>query len=396
MDVLILNRQFQTECIIDGYESFIWTDRYNAAGDTEIYMPVEKAPMQYIQEQYYLWRKGTDRLMIIEDVLITTDAENAPHITITGRSLESILERRIVFYRTIINGNLQNGIEQLLNENVIDPDVASRKIPEFRFVRNDDPRIADLTCDLNLFGEDLLSVIQGQCDINDLGFKVIYNETDGTFDFMLYYGEDRSYNQEKNLWVVFSPDFDNLSKSSYYNSIKNLRTAAVIAGSESSTEGQEIVDIDESPDLIGLDRREAFIDASNVQKPHTEVDEDAIRRRMRGLDKTDSEISSAISRAKAQAEKHDIETYRKQLEDAGREALIKTYITQSFDGEIEASRQYVYGRDFFIGDIVQIRDEYGKEAASRITEVVMSHDVNGETLIPTFTSLLGGDNISGE
>ena len=84
--------------------------------------------------------------------------------------------------------------------------------------------------------------------------------------------------------------------------------------------------------------------------------------------------------------------YREQLKQKGSEELRKTYITKSFDGTIEAVRQYVFNRDFFIGDVVQVRDLYGKEASSRITEIMMSHDISGETLIPTFTTLIGGAN----
>lgn len=392
MDALILNRQFQTETVIDAFESFIWTERYRKAGDMEIYMPVEKAPMEYIKEQYYLWRKGTDRLMIIEDILITSNAEDGPHVTITGRSLESILDRRIVADRTVISGNLQDGIQKLLNENAINPSDSARKIPGLRFVRNNDPRVTALTCDLNLLGEDLLSIVESSCEVEDLGFKISYNEERNSFDFTLYYGEDRSYDQDANPWVVFSPEYDNLLSSSYYESSKNLRTAAVVAGSESDDYGQEIVDVDGKPELTGLDRRELFVEGSSIQRPETEVNEDSIRERMEKRGYEEDRIQAEIDKQKEQAEAMDRDTYRRQLQQLGEEELAKTYITQSFEGEIEAVRQYVYDRDFFIGDVVQVRDQYGKEASSRITEVVMSHDVNGETLAPTFTTLIGGDN----
>lgn len=392
MDALILDRKFETKSVIDAFESFIWTDRYRTPGDMEIYMPVEKAPMEDVKEQYYLWRKGTDRLMIIEDILITSNAEDGPHVTITGRSLESILDRRIVADRTIISGNLQNGIQKLLNENAISPGDSARQIPGLRFIYNSDPRVTALTCDLNLLGEDLLSVVEGLCEVNDLGFKISYNEDLSSFDFMLYYGEDRSYNQEAHPWVVFSPEYDNLLSSSYYESSKNLRTAAVVAGSESDEYGQEVIDVNGKPELTGLDRRELFVEASGIQRPETEVNEDSIRERMEKRNYDEDRIQAAIDQAKAQAAAQDRATYRNQLYQAGQEELAKTYVTQSFEGEIEAVRQYVYDRDFFIGDVVQVRDQYGKEAASRITEVVMSHDVSGETLAPTFTTLLGGDN----
>lgn len=392
MEAQILNREFQTQCIIDGFESFIWTDRYNEPGDFELYLPVERAPLEYIKEGWYVWIEESDRLAIIEDITISTDAEEGPHITFNGRTLESILDRRVVYYRTVINGGLQSGIQRLLNTNAISPFDSERRIPGLRFIWNDDPRIAELKMQGDYLGEDLLSIVQDTCVLNDLGFKILFNEKDETFDFSLFFGDDRSYNQEDLPWIVFSNRYDNLLGSSYYESKKNLRTAAVIAGSDSDEYGQEVVDVNGKPSITGLDRREMFIDGSSIERPEVSVNEESIRERLEKRKKSEEEIQQAIDEANAQAEDRSRDYFRMLLEQKGLEELSKTYITEAFEGTIEASIQYVYGRDFFIGDVVQVHDQYGKEAASRITEVVRAHDVNGETLTPTFTTLIGGSN----
>lgn len=381
-------------CIVDSFESFIWTDRYNSPGDFELYFPVDSIITPYIQENYYVWQKHSDRLMIIEEINITTDPENGAHMTVSGRSLESLLERRVVAYRTIISGRLQNAIDQLLSENVINPSDSVRQIPGIRFIYNLSSKVLDLECDLNLLGENLLDVVQDLCEVNDLGFKITYNEENASFDFMLYYGEDRSYTQEKNPWVVFSPGFDNLLSSNYYTSSKDLRTAAVVGGDANYERGQEVIDVDNMPTLSGMDRREMFVDASDIELPNPTVNEESIRERLEKRGKTEQEIQEAINQALAEATEQTAQVYRDQLYQRGLEELHKTYITQAFEGEIEASRQYIYDRDFFIGDVVQVRDSYGKEASSRITEVVRCHDLNGEIMTPTFTTLLGGDNAS--
>lgn len=392
MEGLILNRKFEAQCYLDAFESFIWTNRYNEPGDFEYYAPVDKTPMEYMVKDYYIWRQGTDRLMIIEDIEIDSDAEEGPHVTLTGRSLESLLERRVVAYRTIYSGNLQNGIQRILNENAISPSDPERRIPGLRFIVNNDPRVAALTCEVNLLGETLLEVVENLCEVNDLGFQVTYNEVNESFDFMLYFGEDRSYAQEKNPWVVFSPEYDNLLGSNYYETDRNLRTAAVVAGDANYERGQEVVDVDGKPELTGLDRREMFVDASGIELPNPTVNEESIRERLELRGKEEWEIQAAIDQAMEEAITQTTAVYRDQLRQKGSEELAKTYITKSFEGTIEAVRQYVYDRDFFIGDIVQVRDQYGKEASSRITEVVTSHDISGEVLTPTFTTLVGGAN----
>lgn len=42
--------------------------------------------------------------------------------------------------------------------------------------------------------------------------------------------------------------------------------------------------------------------------------------------------------------------------------------------------------------MVQVVNEYGQEATSRVTEIVISQDENGESLNPTFTSTEKTDN----
>lgn len=391
MEAMILDRNFATQAIIDSFESFIWTERYTEPGDFEIYMPVSKAPLEYIKRDYYIWIRDSDRLQIIEDMAIATDAEDGDHITITGRTLESILDRRIVYAPTTIDAPLQEGLRQLINENMINPSNLKRKIDRLRFVWNNDARISELRISNSFFGESILDVVQTYCELYELGFKIIYNEEADTFDFSIYYGEDRSYNQDALPWVVFSSQYENLIGSNYFESYKNLKTAAVIASGNSDSYGREIVDIDAHEDMVGLDRREAYVDGDrirwNVDAP-TEPKITDYENDYWGYWWAMRDYNEALNKAVAAAR----ETLRSELVEAAESALAETYITKTFEGEIEAVRQYVYGVDFFIGDVVQVRNQYGKEASSRITEIVRSQDISGYKLTPTFTTLIGSDN----
>ena len=114
--------------VLDTFESLIWTERYSAYGDFEVYTSINDSVLEILKDDYYLWLKESDQTMIVEDRKIESDAENGNHFTVTGRSLESILERRIIWKQTILSGNFQNGIKKLLDENIINPSDASRKV----------------------------------------------------------------------------------------------------------------------------------------------------------------------------------------------------------------------------------------------------------------------------
>lgn len=137
-----------------------------------------------------------------EKIQITSDTEDGNHVTVTGRSLESILDRRIVWGQKLLSGNLQNGIKTLLNENVISPSDSNRKIPNFIFKESTDPAITKLKLEAQYTGDNLYDVIQKICEEQGIGFKITLND-EKQFVFELYAGSDRSYDQTENPTLYF-------------------------------------------------------------------------------------------------------------------------------------------------------------------------------------------------
>jgi hypothetical protein len=89
--------------------------------------------------------------------------------------------------------------------------------------------------------------------------------------------------------------------------------------------------------------------------------------------------------------KATLDAYYSHLSETGRLAMAEHSVTTSFDGDVASNVQYLYGRDYFLGDLVQIRNDYGMEAVTRVTEVMRSRDEAGDYVIPTFVSD-GGSN----
>ena len=160
MDLIVMDTNLNPVSILDTFESLIWTERYSGYGDFEIYINISDKILDYLCPDYYIWLKGSDQIMIIEDLKIESDTENGNHLTITGRSLESILERRIIWNQTILSGNLQDGIEKLLNENIINPTDNNRRISNLKFKKSTDPAITSLRVDTQFTGDNLYSAIK--------------------------------------------------------------------------------------------------------------------------------------------------------------------------------------------------------------------------------------------
>jgi hypothetical protein len=290
--------------------------------------------------------------MIIEDPQIECDVEEGNHLIVTGRSLESILARRIVWDTTVLTGNFQDGILKLLTENVITPTITDRAISNFIFEVSVDPIITALTIDAQIpRGTDLYETVRSLCSEKDIGFKITLSEA-YNFILKLYAGADRSYDQIANPYVVFSPEFDNIINSNYMASTRSLKTVTLVDGEGEGASLKSTV----VGSGIGLSRRELYTDARSMSQT---VDSTTL---------TDEE-------------------YLAQLAQKGAEELKKYSGEESFDGQIDTFTLYKYGEDFSLGDIIQLVNEYGIESKSRITEAIISQNKAGTGVYPKFTTV---------
>lgn len=352
MELMLLNTDLDAIAIVENYESMIWTDRYQEYGDFEIYTPVTSSILSDFKQDYYLTNRDSEHTMIVEKLLIKTETETGNHITITGRSLESILTRRIVWKQRTLTGNLQNGIETLLNENVISPSDPDRKIDNFIFEPSTDERITKLTIDAQYTGDVLYDVISKLCKEHGIGFKVTLNDNK-QFVFKLYCGLDRSYDQTDNPYVIFSPNFENIINSNYIESKSALKNISLVGG-EGEGSARRYITVGNAS---GLDRREMFTDARDIS----------------------SDVGDGVVLTE--------EEYNAKLAQRGNEDLSENISVTSFEGEVETTVMFKYREDFFDGDIIQIANEYGHETRARIVEIAISENEKGTSVYPTFSTI---------
>lgn len=375
MDLWVLDEHFETVDVLDAYDAIVWTTRYNDVGEFELTSKYNEKFVNALSMDRYVMNKISDRYMIVETVQIDHDPTEGATITAKGRSLESILDRRIIWNKTTLKGNLQNGIKKLLYENIIEPADTRRTILDFRFKDSTDPEVTkclvgeDPDAEVNYRGENLLDVIKELCSSNNLGFRVLPAGAGG-FIFELYAGVDRSYRQNANLWVVFSPKFENISASNYLESVKEKKTVVLAVATQKVTE--TVTNSDGTKEQVEKEyERQAEVFNYNDAGP--------TRREAFSSVSVESENDQGVEYSETE--------FTKQLREKGAEYLkdFKTII--DFEGEADGSVQYLYGRDYQIGDIVQVVNEYGFENVARISEVVFSEDQNGSLFTPTFTAI---------
>lgn len=389
MEAIVLNKDFESVALIDNYKSFIWTERFDENGEFELHIPIGESVLEYIQKGFYIWKQDSDYTMVIETLNIEFDDEEGAFLSAKGKSLESLLSRRIVWVKRVfamddnaVRPKVQDAIQLLLKENVYDTGSATRNIPNFIFERSDDPKITELEFEGEYLGQNMYDVVSKLCKEHEIGFKLSYHEyyehtvetDEGTsietvknaLVFRLIAGVDRSYEQTENPYVIFSPEFENILNTKYLDSDSSLKNVVLVVGKSTynedgteETREQEVFYIQNTP-YYGLDRREIFVDATSLS--------------------TDDGYGGELSP----------ERYHAQLKQKGIDALMENTTIIATDGELDGSEGYVYRQDYFIGDIVQIADEYGHEGQAYVSEYVMTSDNTGIKACPTFKAIQKG------
>ena len=185
MDIYVLDTNFNTIGIIDDYVSLVWNERYYQPGDFELNVPISSLGIPYLAMDNYLYIEKSKKMMIIETYEPNTDYEDGNVIKYSGRSLESILDRRIVWQQTVISGNFQNAIKKLINDAIIYPEDSDRAIENFYFMNSTNSDITSLTIDSTQFtGDNLLDVVQSLCLNKKVGFQINLNSINVSNNFV--------------------------------------------------------------------------------------------------------------------------------------------------------------------------------------------------------------------
>lgn len=345
MNFYLLDNNLNYLQVIEVYRSLIWTTRYYTAGDFELYTPATPALLNTLQPGYFIIRDDDlTQAMIINNFEIKTDVENGDYITVTGKSLKSILGRRIIWGQTVLNGNVETMVRKLVTDNAINPTIPARAIS--RLILGDTIGLTG-TIEAQYTGDNLGETLTAIGQTYGIGYDVLLDLPNKQFKFVLLQGTNRTYSQDTVPRVIFSNEYENLLTTDYTYNRDNYKNVALVAGEGEGT-ARKTATIGTASDL---NRYELFVDARDVSS-------------------NNGEISAA--------------EYNNLLLERGAQNLSEKIIVEGINGEIEPNYTYKLGIDYFLGDIVEVINEYGVTMSPRITEVIECQDENGYKCIPTF------------
>lgn len=342
MEFFIYDTNLVLVGVIDDAESAIWTTRYYKPGDFELYLRASSQASALLKKNYYVGKSDSSSLCMVERIGIQEDEEEGDHYVVSGRDLKSLLERRIIWEQTMLNGKVEQCLRRLILENAIET-TPERVIPGLILGAES---LLPASIKKQITGTNLMESIQDICITYQYGWDVLF--LDGNFPVMFYKGTDRSYNQTNtdNPYVVFSAEFDNLISSVYAQDASQYRNVALVAGEgEGKARKKTVVG-----EASGLDRYELYVDARDVSS-------------------NEGEISDA--------------EYLAQLYGRGMEKLEAASRDETFEAVVDNTNLYIMGKDYFMGDIVTVQNKYGVRANARVVEMIENWSDGGYTAVPT-------------
>lgn len=324
-----------------------YTNPLNGSGSFELQMALNDVAKNIVKNGEYILFE-LDVLGVITFINPTVNEETGEiELIAKGYLVKCVLDRRCFPNPKTYTGTTTTVTRKMVEDNCVSPTDVKRQMPIILSTNPQyNPASDQSEVSVQITGDVLQTKIESLLEAEEMGYDIVPILTQTTIsglEYRVIKGSDRTVgNTEENDAVVFSTDLKNVLNSSYVVNKNDYRNFAYVAG---EGEGSERVLI-EMGDTVstGLDRYELYVDARDIQSE--EIDE----------------IGETVTLTP--------EEYLERLLTRGNEKLSEHLKAESYSAGISQSSQFVYGQDYFLGDLVTIQDpSLEMEINARVTEI---------------------------
>ena len=340
MEIRVYDPELNLQGISENQTSFVWTRRYFESGEFRAYLPLSEDNLRIYKLGNIVTYKGAGEAGVIEDLTLReTSTERV--IIAQGRFLTSYMDRRLVRPTLNFSGKVEVAMRKMLSDAVAIPLVQLGASNDF-----------DETIEFQATYKNLLTMEEKLSKGSNIGFRFRPDFTNKVIYFETYKGLDRSRAQADRAFVEFSDMFDNLNSVENRQNDQLFKTVGYVGGEGEGSERVYVTVGDDS--LIGLERREVFIDAKDISSEDLTAEEYYAALITRGYEKLDEQLFS-----------------------------------NSYECSTIPSGNFEYKRDYDLGDIVTIKkSDWGLNTNLRITQIEEVYEHGSATIVPTFGSPL--------
>lgn len=330
--------------IITNYESLICIWNYYEAGTFELTINKNKANTEKLQlDNMIIVNRDDEKILIIEK-RDTISEKNGKTLKIKGICVKGITKRRIIAtnsYDRIAETQSENVIKHYIKNHLVESYYDNIRTPErdVSWVRISPSQNRGIKTVWQARLTNLHDELKHIAEDTGMGWKGVLDRENKCINLECYEGTDRTINQSANgntneelskytheqlkqythsqlegrkkvPYIVFSEKKKNLLEGKTTNDNSNYKNVAYAAG-KGENENRLITVIGVTK---GFDRREIYIDLSNVEDPE-------------------------------------------ELKEQGKRELSSYKTIKSVEGKIYQIPNMQYGKDFFLGDIVTIESD---------------------------------------
>lgn len=299
-----------------------------------------------------------DNILAINDCyfyieVVKFDNSQSNFINITGRSLLGKgKDRHIISTYSVLNKKPEIIIYEIINKHLVGGAGSKRSFDYLTIQVPADLQTVPINFQ-NSYGK-VIDEISSLADSNQICIReVCTNLENPSTQIQLYKGRDLSGDGG----IEFSLDNDGLKNESIVRDSSDLSTTAYVFG---EGEGSARKNIIIGGNLTGIERREHYVDARDLQQ------------------NTTNESGKTV--------KLSDEQYKSQLMQRGKQALAERIEVIQLSGEINFNNlNFQYGEDYEVGDTVRVTSQrFGLTKSSILTAMQETWDETGYHLDPTF------------
>jgi hypothetical protein len=374
MVLYTLDRNFIRQHIIDGYESFIWTERYYGDSSIELVISPTMEAIQKLPLGTFLSLDSSDEIMILETMnieggrmkftgisllpwlnnrFIRTSNKHADqhwnlnihHLYTAGRTLWEIVFNMCCEGSPYLDGTIHTGI----------PNPQQLIIPGLGLNTYDD---TGPTINPSIPYGPVYDALKEIAEAHEIGQRITLDSVSPTsysLGYQNYRGLDRTSAQSDRPAVRFSPQMESLTGIKELQSIAEFKTLVYTFASALGTEDEPLITVPGKAQLtgteyVGFDLRALMVFASEISTDQVEGNPSELH---------------------------------KLLDDRAFIALKENNYIKTVDGEIVPEAQFQYNTHYFLGDIIEMQGNTGVIQPARITEYIRSQDSSGTKSYPT-------------
>ena len=338
MEIRIYDPNLNFRGIIENQTSLIWRRRYVKVGEFELHAPITDENVRLLKMGNIVSMRGAVEAGVIEYIIMEqTNFKN--QIVAKGRFLSCYLGRRIIHGTySASNKNAATIMEEIIRSCATIPLLTA-------YVNN----ASEKRVTMQATYKNVLEVVQKLAASSGIGFRIRPDFTNKYLTFETFEGLDRTFLQSERPRVVFSDAYSNISEAKYTDNDQTYANFAYVGGTGEGSSRTIVTTGDAT--AAGLDLREIFVDAKDLQKQDGMTDQN----------------------------------YASILTQRGEEKLAERRRAESFECKTLANSNFRYRTDYDLGDVVVVRKEFWDVSSNlRITELQETYEYGSMTVEPTF------------